>query len=40
MHMQMLEWHGNAQSSVRWPEYDDWLTERIIRLREVMGKRV
>ena len=24
----------------RWPEYYDWLTERIIRLREVMGKRL
>lgn len=23
----------------RWPEYYDWLTERIIRMREVMGKR-
>lgn len=24
----------------RWPEYYDWLTERIIRMRDVMGKRV
>jgi hypothetical protein len=24
----------------RWPEYYDWLTERIIRLRDVMGKRL
>jgi hypothetical protein len=24
----------------RWPEYYDWLTERIIRMRKVMGKRV
>jgi hypothetical protein len=24
----------------RWPEYYDWLTERIIRMRDVMGKRL
>jgi hypothetical protein len=24
----------------RWPEYFDWLTERIIRMREVMVKRL
>jgi hypothetical protein len=23
-----------------WPEYYDWLTERIIRMREVMVKRL
>lgn len=24
----------------RWPEYYDWLTERVIRMRDVMGKRL
>ena len=24
----------------RWPEYYDWLTERVIRMKDVMGKRV
>jgi Domain of unknown function (DUF4268) len=24
----------------RWPEYYDWLTERIVRMREVLGQRV
>jgi hypothetical protein len=24
----------------RWPEYYDWLTERVIRMREVMVKRL
>lgn len=24
----------------RWPEYYDWLTERVIRMRDAMGKRV
>ncbi len=30
----------DIMDETRWPEYYDWLTERIVRMREVLGKRV